>query len=555
MLVSDSAMWGLPFISFCISLAVSLMLTPILIASAEKLQFLDYPGGRKVHAHPIAKIGGVGFGVGVFVTILLLIPKNQEIMGFLLGGFTILLFGVWDDRVNLGYRMKFFGQILAAGLVLWFSDLKLSPWTFHIEESLPEWMSVLFALVFLVGVTNAFNLSDGLDGLAGGLALLSLGGMIFLAQEAMNPALLIVLVALAGGILGFLRFNTFPARIFMGDGGSQYIGFSLGVTALMLLDSSKGGYSLWIGLMILGLPILDTLQVMSRRIWKGLSPFIADRNHLHHHLIRQGLTQDQTVILIYSFQGIFVGMALFLRWYPDWAALGGYVLASLGVIWFFFTGYGHSRFLFQRQSFFPQQQQPDPFLEKKRPSSLSRWTLTGLECMVPCFFVLGILIPDSVPPDCGLLAWFLGIFLMVGKMVAKRYSIALVRLGLYTGATLMLYLLEFPPHELRASLSMLLNGFFLLLTVLVVRTIMLYRDREFQLTTLDYLFVVAAVVIPLTIGWKIPELNFGLFMAKMILVFFSFELMLTLRPQRVGRLQQMLVAVFGVVGLSAWWSW
>lgn len=553
--IPEPSMWSLPFLSFCLSLAICLTLTPLLIASAGRLHFLDYPGGRKTHATPVAKVGGVGFGVGVFMAVILLAPKDQAIMGFLLGGFTILLFGVWDDRVNLDFRIKFFGQFIAAILVLWFSDLELSLSTVQPWLAVPEWVSSLLTLFFLVGVTNAFNLSDGLDGLAGGLALLSLGGMIYLAHEILDPVLLVVLVAIAGGILGFLRFNTFPARVFMGDGGSQFIGFSLGVTALMLFDASRGGFSLWIGLLILGLPILDTLQVMIRRVANGTSPFVADRKHLHHQLIAQGLAQDQAVTMIYCLQGLLVGTALFLRWYPEWVASVGYVMCSVGILWFFGVGYGRTRSVFHRLKVIGQAEEGSgPGVVTKPPSEFSRWVLAGLDFMIPVFFLLGILLADSVPSDCGILAGFLGIFLIVGKMVAKRYSLMMIRIGLYTGAMLMLYLLEFSTQDAGFSLSIVLNGFFLLLMMVVLWTIGLYHGRGFQVTTLDYLMVVAGVILPLTIGWKIAEVNFGLFMAKMILIFFSFELILTLRPERVGYFQRMLVTLFCLVGLSAWWS-
>jgi UDP-GlcNAc:undecaprenyl-phosphate/decaprenyl-phosphate GlcNAc-1-phosphate transferase len=556
MLIPEPAMWSLPFLSFCLSLAVSLMLTPILIASAGRLQFLDYPGGRKMHTSPIAKVGGVGFGVGVFLAIILLAPKDRAIMGFLLGGFTILLFGVWDDRVNLDYRIKFLGQFLAAALVLWFANGQLSLPAFQMDGVWPPWISMPVTLMFLIGVTNAFNLSDGLDGLAGGLALLSLGGMIYLAHESLDPALLVVLVAMAGGVLGFLRFNTFPARVFMGDGGSQFIGFSLGVTALMLFDPARGGYSLGIGLLILGLPILDTLQVMVRRVWNGASPFKADRNHLHHQLIAQGLTQDQAVILIYGLQGLLVGNALLLRWYPEWVGFASYVLSSTVILWFFLRGYGRSLSLLHHLKQFGQAhaKMVMPVGAAKRPE-WSEWLLPGLDCMIPAFFLLGLLIPDTVPADCGILAVLLGIFLVAGKMVAERYSLFMVRIGLYTGAMLMLYLIEFSSPDHSTFWSYLLNGFFLLLALFVVWTIGFYRGRGFQLTTLDYLVVVAGVALPFMSGWTIAELHFGLFMAKMILIFFAFELVLTLRPERVGFFQQMLVVLFGLVGLSAWGSW
>lgn len=554
MTIPEVSMWNHPFLGFCVSLAVALMLTPVLIASAGRLRFLDYPGERKIHSHPIAKVGGVGFGVGVFIAIILLAPRNQTIMGFLLGGFTILLFGVWDDRVNLNYRVKFLGQIVASLFILWFTDLKISLFPVFSDLTLPSWISMLVTLLFLVGVTNAFNLSDGLDGLAGGLALLSLGGMIYLAHESVDPALLVLLVSVAGGVLGFLRFNTYPARVFMGDGGSQFIGFSLGVASLMLFDSHRGGYPLGVGLLILGLPILDTLQVMTRRAWKRSSPFVADRTHLHHQLIAQGLPQDQAVTIIYCIQGLLVGLALFLRWHPDWVGFLGYLLCAIGIFWFFLKGYAFSDHLAGKMSMLLQRTQRKALRSDALGRSLScQWLLTGLDLLIPLYFLLGVIIPADIPKDFGMLAWFLGIFLVAGRMVADKYSMMMVRIGLYLGGVLILYLIEFSGEEQTRMVSLVMNGFFVLLALFVVWTIGYYRSRGFQLTTLDYLVVFSAVAIPLTIGWQIAELNLGVFMAKMILVCFAFELILTLRPDRIRYLQRMLVSLFFVIGLFAWW--
>jgi UDP-GlcNAc:undecaprenyl-phosphate GlcNAc-1-phosphate transferase len=555
MTIQDLSMWNLPFLGFCVALVVSLMLTPVLIASAGRLRFLDYPGDRKIHSNPIAKVGGVGFGVGVFIAIILLAPRNQAIMGYLLGGFTILLFGVWDDRVNLNYRIKFLGQIVASVIVLWYADLDISFFPADSDFMLSSWVSRLATVVFLVGVTNAFNLSDGLDGLAGGLALLSLGGMIYLAHESADPALLVLLVSVAGGVLGFLRFNTYPARVFMGDGGSQFIGFSLAVTFLMLFDSSQGGYPLGIGLLILGLPILDTLQVMTRRVWCRCSPFVADRKHLHHQLIAQGLPQDQAVTIIYCMQGLLVGLALFLRWHPEWVSFLGYLLCSLGIFWFFLKGYGSSDHLAGKMSMLLQRSQRTALRSEGLGSSPSRqWLLTGLDLLIPLYFLIGVLIPAEIPKDFGMLAWFLGIFLVAGRMVADKYSMMMVRIGLYIGGALVLYLIEFSGQEQSPLASHFVNGFFLLLALFVLWTIGYYGGRGFQLTTLDYLVVFSAVAIPLTIGWQIEELNVGVFMAKMIMVCFAFELILTLRPERIRYLQRILVSLFFFIGLSAWWS-
>ena len=161
----------------------------------------------------------------------------------LIGGAVILLFGAWDDRVGLGYKAKFLGQLIAAAVVVWVGGVHLSTLPFMGETPLPLWIAVPVTLFLLVAVTNALNLADGLDGLAGGLSLLSFGGMAFLAYLAGDWVVMSMMVAVLGGLLGFLRFNTYPASIFMGDAGSQFLGFYLGLCAIVLTDPARGPYS------------------------------------------------------------------------------------------------------------------------------------------------------------------------------------------------------------------------------------------------------------------------------------------------------------------------
>ena len=153
----------------------------------------------------------------------------------------------------------------------------------------------------LVGITNAINLSDGLDGLAGGVTFLSLAAIAVLTYIAVDAGfMLLATMSIMGSILGFLRFNTFPARIFMGDGGSQFLGFSAGVLAILLTQSSNTALSPALPLLILGLPILDTLMVMGERIYEGRSPFVADRKHIHHRLLALGFHHYEAVVTIYA---------------------------------------------------------------------------------------------------------------------------------------------------------------------------------------------------------------------------------------------------------------
>ncbi len=147
------------------------------------------------------------------------------------------------------------------------------------------WIGIPVTVFFLVAVSNAVNLTDGLDGLAGGLSFLTLCGIAYLAYLSNDSTVLLLTVPFLGGLLGFLRYNTYPARIFMGDGGSQLLGFIMGVLAILLTNSTRGPFSPVLALFLLGLPFLDTLGVAGQRLAEGRSPFIGDRKHVHHKLM------------------------------------------------------------------------------------------------------------------------------------------------------------------------------------------------------------------------------------------------------------------------------
>ncbi|MFZ1804329.1 MAG: MraY family glycosyltransferase, partial [Nitrospira sp.] len=283
-------MSGELFLSCITSLLISMGLIPPLRLLAERFRFVDLPGERKIHHHPIPSVGGIAFAIGSFASILWWGPQSQTKISILLGGLIILGFGVWDDRVDLSPRVKFLGQLLAALVIVFVGGIRFESFPVLAPDALPFWIGAPLTLFFLMAVSNAVNLTDGLDGLAGGLSFLTLCGIGYLAYLSNDITVLSLTVPLLGGVLGFLRYNTYPARIFMGDGGSQLLGFMMGVLAILLTDSTRGPFSPALALFLLGLPFLDTLGVAGQRLAEGRSPFVGDRTHVHHKLMRVGLS-------------------------------------------------------------------------------------------------------------------------------------------------------------------------------------------------------------------------------------------------------------------------
>ncbi len=222
------------------SLFITISLVPLFTKMALKFQFVDVPNDRKVHTSPIPRIGGAAMAVGFFAVCLAFMPKDNFANAFLLGAGIIVLFGLADDFFNLGYGIKFASQIVAALVVIFYGGVNIVDFGSLLPDSLslPGWFSVILTLIVIVGITNAINLSDGLDGLAAGISFLAFGCIAYLAYRVGMMQLMLPALAMTGVTFGFLRFNTYPATIFMGDGGSQLLGFTGIVLAIKLTQES-----------------------------------------------------------------------------------------------------------------------------------------------------------------------------------------------------------------------------------------------------------------------------------------------------------------------------
>ncbi len=533
------------FLSFMGSLIICMALIPALSASAWRLQFIDLPRERHAHREPIAKIGGIAFAVATFAAVLLWAPKNQLILASLLGGAVIMFFGIWDDRVGLDHRMKFAGQVLAAAIVIGFAGVRLSTIPFLDEVPLGPWLSIPLTLIVIVGVTNAVNLSDGLDGLAGGLSLISFAGIAYLAYQANEPLLVLLMVSVLGGLLGFLRFNTYPARIFMGDAGSQFLGHYLAVAAILLTDATRTVYSPLLALLIWGVPLLDTIGVMGQRLMEGRSPFIGDRNHVHHKLLAMGFTHGQAVTLIYLVHGLMVGSAYVLRWQSDGVLLGVYAVFALGLLALFTRSPRLALTAEVRSNSVNDREAPAQwaFLE---------WPALALQIAVPVYLLSAVAMPRAIPSEAGLLAGGL-LIAVVGSWFVEYATPWVVRAALYVGSTCLMYYSEAFPRAAANELFTPVNAGGLLVAALVVLTIRCAREDRFHITPLDHLMILLAVAIPFLPDMTAGAVPLGLVTAKLIVLFFAFELILHKQPSAVWRLGAVSIVMLGGVMFRAWW--
>ena len=316
-------------LAFGLAALFTALIVPLVRRAGLRWGLTDQPDARKQHTKPMVRLGGVGIVAG-FVLALLLIwalggfvqlpPQRDDLIWTTLAGcLCFFVIGLADDLFALPPLPRLAMQLLVA-MAVWSQGVRIGaidlPFPLFGSEggaiTLPDGLSLLATVIWLVGITNAINWLDGLDGLAAGVSGIAAVGLLSVSYSLNQPAPGLLAAALAGSCLGFLRHNFNPARIFMGDGGSYFLGFAL--AAISIVGPAKGltSVSLLLPLLILSLPLADMSAVIMGRLSQGRSPFYPDRRHLHHRLLRAGFSHRRTVVLIYAFTQWLVALALVL---------------------------------------------------------------------------------------------------------------------------------------------------------------------------------------------------------------------------------------------------
>jgi UDP-GlcNAc:undecaprenyl-phosphate GlcNAc-1-phosphate transferase len=301
--------------AFLISILVVWWSTPVIKQIGLRIGLVDRPNERKMHHRPMVRLGGVSIFLGSLIALLivwwwggfgLLSPRKEwEIWGVTLGGVAFFGIGLADDIFNLSPISRLILQATVATLA-WQAGVRIDflSLPFHGLVQI-EWLSLPITVIWLVGMANAINWIDGLDGLAAGVCGISAVVLLILTLFMEQPAAALIAAALAGGALGFLRYNFNPAQIFMGDGGAYFMGFTLAGIAIIGLVKTAAITTLAVTAvllpyLVLAVPILDMSLVIFSRIKQGKSPFLADKRHLHHRLIKAGISHRLTVLFIYA---------------------------------------------------------------------------------------------------------------------------------------------------------------------------------------------------------------------------------------------------------------
>lgn len=298
-------------LAFIIATGVALLITPGVILLAAKTGAMDAPDARKVHKKPIPRIGGLGIYAAFMVTIVSLLNVVDvtddvmfELTGLIIGGSLIVLVGIIDDYKNLPAKVKLVGQIIAAAVLVIGFDVHIDFITDPFGDPLSDYiyteaLAIPLTIFWIVGITNTINLIDGLDGLAAGVSVIASITIFLVAMQQEIFLVATLTAALAGSALGFLYYNFNPARIFMGDSGSLFLGFMLAGISVIGAVKCATTIALIVPILALGLPILDTTFAIVRRYRGGVPIFKPDKGHLHHRLLDLGFSQRQAVLLMY----------------------------------------------------------------------------------------------------------------------------------------------------------------------------------------------------------------------------------------------------------------
>lgn len=301
---------GLVLLTLLLAAVVSFAITPLVKAFSVKVGAIDVPkDNRRMHDHPIPRLGGLAIFLGFMFAVVLMVPLNGPEQGMLLGAVIIVVLGVFDDIYALPAKLKFVVQIVAALVsVLAGNQIRILSNPNLFSENpvwvLDDWLSIAISVIWVVAITNAVNLIDGLDGLACGVSTISSATMLIIALLVSELDVAMIMGALVGACIGFLPYNFNPAKIFMGDTGATFLGFIMANMSIQGMFKMYTIISFVAPFLILGLPIFDVCFAVVRRLSKGQSPMSPDRSHIHHRLIDMGFSQKQAVAMLYVISAI-----------------------------------------------------------------------------------------------------------------------------------------------------------------------------------------------------------------------------------------------------------
>lgn len=509
-------------LTFITATVVSMAVIPLMVRHAPRLGMIDKPDPRKVHTAPVPRVGGVGIVVGSLLPILLWAQGEQWLTAFIFGAAVLLVFGVWDDMRELGHYVKFLGQIIAAVLVVYFGDIYITQLPFiTLEGAQVTAIGKPFTIFAIVGMINAVNTSDGLDGLAGGLSLLSLGCIAYLAFLADGGTAVMIALAALGGVFGFLRYNTHPARVFMGDGGSQFLGFTLGVLAVVLTQRVNPALSPALPLLFLGLPIVDIVVVMVRRIHRGSKWYLAYKDHVHHRLLQLKFHHYEAVLIIYFVQMFFIASTIFLGYESDAVIISTY-LGTSSLLFLFLAVAERNRWCANRASHVSGFAEAINAIKASRFFTAAPVYFVGIA--VPLLFVAVGFLAEQVPRDFGIIAAIMAVTLAVYFVTRIAVDSIIAQAVHYVTAAFVIYLETHAFGKGIPGFDVMEVVYFSVLAGAIVLAIRYGEKWDFKTTPMDYLVIFVVLFAGYILQSTPDKVEVGLMAVKLIVVFYGCEL-------------------------------
>ncbi len=491
-----------------------------MIRLAPLLGMVDSPDPRKVHTEPVPRVGGVGIVVGALVPLLLWAPLDDSMLAYVFGSIILFGFGAWDDSHELGHYVKFIGQFIAVLIVVYYGNVYVQQLPFMGMQPIPDTIGKPFTVFAMVGMINAINHSDGLDGLAGGLTLLSLSSMAYLAYAANGTEVVVIAFAVLGGVVGFLRYNTHPARVFMGDSGSQFLGFTLGFVAVVLTQTVNTALSPALPALLLGLPIVDILAVFAQRAYHGMNWFRATRNHIHHRLLALGFHHYEAVVIIYLIQMFFVISAISLCYESDGQILSIYLGTCVSLFFFLI--------LAERKKWRAHRQHGKSRLVVAVENIRQRWffmhgTTVMVAILIPLVFIGTSILVDKVPRDLGLSSVVLAVILVLLLIVRTKETIAPRAISYVTAAYIV-----YVETKYYGGGSSILNsasiGLYVLLAASIWLAVRYASDVEFKTSPTDFLIIFIVLAVGVISHNILHEEFLGIMAVKLVVLFYGCEI-------------------------------
>ena len=492
--------------------------------------------------------------LGALIPILLWIPFDSFVKSVVIGCGIIVIFGLVDDIKNIGVKTKFAGQIIAALVVILYGGLKIKnlgafgPSGFF----LPDWCSIPLTLIVIVAVTNAINLSDGLDGLAGGITLITFLCIGYLSYINNLQAFEIISVALIGAIFGLLRYNTHPAIVFMGDSGSQLLGF-VAINLSLSLAQKSSEMNLMLVLLILGIPVIDTLSVIVQRIIKGRSPFAPDKNHLHHKIMNIGFYHSESVLILYLLHATLVCLGFIFRYTSAWFLLALYVVFSGGCLAVIFIA--ECKGLKIKRFHFIDKVVKGQLRKLREENAIIKLSFKAVEIGFIFLLLFSCFLPKHIHIYFSLSSIaILGLILLTWQF-RKGWTASLIEVSVFLMIPFLVYLSEKDVVYLMNTTLVKAYAFsFGLLVVFVLLTLKFTRRKGFRTTPMDFLILFVALVVPYLPDERIRDWQMGLVAAKIVVLFFTFEVlkgelrMDTKKLGVTGIMALMIVSLRGFIG-------